>query len=430
VRRVLIVEPDDGLRSDLLRVLRSAGYEADAEREAAEERIAGGGYQAAILDVSSAGLVELERLAAAAPDLALVVTGAEPSVALAVEAMKRGARDFLRKPFDVRRLEAALDAVFERDRCGCAAAGVSLRTEDPAMQRLLAKAEAAAVTEATVQIVGESGTGKDLLARFVHLKSARRSGPFVVVNCAALAESLWESELFGVERGVFPGAMESRPGRVAAADAGTLLLDEVSEVALSLQPKLLRVLQEREVHPVGGLAARRVDVRILSTTQRDLRAEVEARRFREDLYYRLDVIVLGIPPLRERPADIRLLARSFLERFAEANGKEPPLLHETSLRKLVRHPFPGNVRELENLMRRAVLLHPGREIDVDRLLGRRGVSGDAHGVLRGSLNLRELQRRAILRSLAHTGGNRTEASRQLGISVRTLRNKIRQYGLR
>jgi two-component system response regulator FlrC len=298
------------------------------------------------------------------------------------------------------------------------------------MRRVLERAAAAAATEATVLITGESGTGKDLLARWIHRSSPRRSGPFVTVNCAALPEGLAESELFGHERGAFTGALDARPGQIALAGGGTLLLDEVNEAPPSLQPKLLRVLQEREVHPVGGLAPRAVDLRILATTQRELRAEVAAGRFREDLFYRLDVIVLRIPPLRERPADVPELARALLARLAAAHGAEPPRLGERALRELARQPLRGNVRELANLMRRAVVLAPGREVELERLLERRPPAAPpARGLLEGTLNLRELERRAILRSLAESGGNRTEASRALGISVRTLRNKIRAYGL-
>ncbi len=434
MQRVLICEAHAGLRGELARAVRGAGYAAEPAAGGAEAlaRAAGLVFDAALVAVAGAeDLALLERLAALPRAPALLATGSDPSVELAVGAMKRGARDFLRRPVALRAVEAALRAALApAERRDDELAVPVLATGDPGMQRLLERAEAAAATEATVLITGESGTGKDLLARLIHRRGARRAGPFVTVNCAALPEALAESELFGHERGAFTGAFESRAGQIAAANGGTLLLDEVNETPPALQPKLLRVLQEREVLPVGGVVPRAVDVRILATTQRDLRGEVRAGRFREDLYYRLDVIVLRIPPLRERPADVPLLARTLLARYAAAHGSDPPRLGERALRELSRHEFRGNVRELANLMKRAVVLAPGREVELERLLERRAAPGPAaRGPLEGTLNLRELERRAILRSLAESAGNRTEASRTLGISVRTLRNKIRAYGL-
>jgi two-component system response regulator FlrC len=436
LQRVLIVEADAALRADLLRAVRAAGYQADAaaDVDAARERVLATPVDAALVDVSDAGgLASLERLREAAPGLALVATGACSSVPLALEVIKRGAARFVRKPFHVGALEAALAAATRRAAPPARAPSTLLLTQDPGMTRLLELARSAAATEATLQIVGESGTGKDLLARFVHRESPRRAGPFVVVNCAALPEGVAETELFGHERGAFTGAVAARDGQVTAADGGTLVLDDVGETAPRLQPKLLRVLQEREVHPVGAAAPRAVDVRVVATSQRDLREEVAAGRFREDLYFRLDVIVLALPPLRERPGDVPLLARTFLRRFAEQGGFEEPRLPEAALARLCRHPFRGNVRELENLMRRAVVLFPGRDVDVEKLLARR-VAGEgappASELASPTLNLRELERQAIVRSLAESNGNRTAASRALGISVRTLRNKINQYGLR
>jgi DNA-binding NtrC family response regulator len=434
VRNVLIWEPDPALRRELLRAVRGAGYCAEAADSFSdlEKRLGASSFDAAIYDVvGSEGLVRLKTLVEARRSIAVLATGASPSVEFAVDAMKCGARDFLRKPFPVRDLEAALGGVMSES-SGALRGKVAetIVTEDPGMEKLLSRAVCAAASQATVQIVGESGTGKDLLAHFIHAASPRRSGPFVSVNCAALPQGLWESELFGHERGAFSGAEEARVGQVASAEGGTLLLDEVCDVPLALQPKLLRVIQEREIHPVGAAAARRVDLRILATTQKDLRGEVDAKRFREDLFYRLDVIVLQVPPLRERLADIRLLSRNFLKRFSNAAGVETPLLTDRSLAVLDRHEFRGNVRELENLMRRAAVLYPGREIDVRRLLQRRIHRGEASSVMGKSLNLRELERRAIFQSLVESEGNRTVASRSLGISVRTLRNKIRLYGLK
>lgn len=427
MRRVLILEGDACLRAELGAAVEAAGWVVAAPGSpsgsfGSEAELAS--LDAVLVAVEGQGDLEtVARLRRASPALAILAMGASPSLDVAIAAMKHGARDFLRKPFGAARLASALRAAFpERG-------GDPFLTRDPAMERVLRQAEAAAATETTVQIVGESGTGKDLLARRIHRRSARRDAPFVVVNCAALPESLAESELFGHEPGAFTGARQARPGQFVAADGGTLLLDEVSEMALGLQPKLLRVLQEREVQAVGAIAPRPVDVRVIATSQRDLGAQAAAGRFREDLHYRLDVIVLQLPALRDRPNDIPLLADHFLERFARTNRCEPPRLAEETLRALQRHPFRGNVRELENLMRRAVVLHAGREVAPEQLL-RPGAVTEPCGVAGVSgFNLREIERQVIARSLAETGGNRTRASQLLGISVRTLRNKLKLYSL-
>ncbi len=430
--RVLVVEPAPTLGRELLRVVRSAGWEADAtaSQASALRALGGGGFDAVLLDVSrSADLAAIDAIRARAPGVGVVAMGAEPRVERVVEALRRGAEDFLRKPFGRVALERALGAV-EAARAEPLEGG--FLTWDPAVLRLLAELRRAASTEATIRIVGESGTGKELLARRVHRLSRRRSGPCVLVNCGGLHESLAESELFGHAQGAFTGAVEPRTGQIATADGGTLVLDEVGDLAPGLQPKLLRVLQEKEVTPLGTSVATPVDARIVVTTQRDLVAEVAAGRFREDLYYRLDVIHFRVPPLRERPGDVPGLARTFLERFARGTGSEPPRLGEAALDALCRLPYRGNVRELENLMRRAAVLFPGRDVDVERLLGARAGKAAAPELLPEglrSLNLRELERAAVERSLHQARGNRTLASRALGISVRTLRNKIRLYDL-
>jgi DNA-binding NtrC family response regulator len=430
--RVLIAEPDAALRAELLRAVRRAGYLADEVAAAADApaRAARSAFDLALLDISNEGdLAALEALRRAQPRLAVVATAARPSLESAIAAMKQGACDVLRKPFALAALERALAAAL----CSAqppAAAPAWPATQDPVMERCLQLLRAAAASDATALLRGESGCGKELLARELHRHSARCSGPFIAVSCAALPAALAESELFGHERGAFTGAEEARAGQIAAAHGGTLLLDEVGDLAPELQPKLLRVLQEREVQPVGALSARAVDVRIVATTQHCLETEVAAGRFRADLYYRLDVIVIEVPPLRARPADLEPLARGFLDRFARGAGCEPPQLTPASLARLRAHPFRGNVRELENLMRRAVVLYPGREIDAERLLG--ALPAHASAASRpaaAQLNLRELERRTIELSLAETRGNRTHAAQRLGISVRTLRNKIRCYGL-
>ncbi len=429
MRRVLIVDGSAGLGKELVGAVQGAGFAAECLTDAgvALRRLAEDPADVILLDLPGLeALPSLDTIRRRAPAAPVIATSAHDSVELAVAAMKRGARDFLRKPFRIDDLEAALVAAA---RGGPDEVADLLPTRDPGMERLLAEARAAAASEVTVQIVGESGTGKERLARYVHAHSARRRGPLQVVSCAALPEALAESELFGQERGSFTGVAEARFGQVRAAQGGTLVLDDVAEASLQLQPKLLRVLQEREVHPVGAAAPTPVDVRVIATAQRDLAAEVALGRFREDLYYRLDVVVLRVPPLRERPQDVPYLAERLLARFAEAADAEPPRLGTAARAALSRHPFRGNVRELENLMRRAVVHFPGREVEPQRLLTLRSAPRSPLPAADGGLNLRALEQQAIRRGLAATGGNRTAAARALGISVRTLRNKIRLYGL-
>ncbi len=432
--RVLVVEPDAALRADVVRAVAAAGFEVDAEArtERIASRLADASFDVAVVDLPDREhLATLRELRRSAPGLAIVATGATASLELAVEAIKLGARDFLRKPFAFPALEAALTAAAgPAPGRGGRAGSPLLLTEDPAMQALLRQAEAAARTDATVQILGESGTGKDLLAHFIHECSRRREGPYVRVDCASLHDALTESELFGHEAGAFTGAHRSRLGQVRVADGGTLVLDHVSEASEALQPKLLRVLQEREVLPLGAERPVGFDARMIATAQHDLGEQVARGRFRADLYFRLDVVSLRIPPLRERRSDVRLLARHFVEQLALRHDCAPPQLGEAALARLERHPFRGNVRELENLMRRAVVLFPGQAIDAETLLQRRRKAASPPAAEDGEiLNLKELERRAIVRSLEQSRGNRTAASRALGISVRTLRNKIRLYQL-
>lgn len=428
--RVIARLRDAGLRRDVLSVVRAAGYAAEegASDEALLARAEDGDVDASLVEVSChADLRLVEELRRVAPDLGVVAVGGHPGVALVVDAFRAGAADYLRMPFDVSSLERALAHVVRRDHEG--PSDRTFLTQDPVMRGLLDQLRRVATSEATVRLVGESGTGKDLLARWLHDASPRRRGPLVVVSCAGLTPNLAESELFGHDRGAFSGAIESRTGQLAAANGGTLLLDEIADLRLDLQPKLLRALQEREVVPVGGRTPRPLDIRIVVTTQRDLDREVAEGRFRADLYYRIDVVSLRIPPLRERPRDIPLLARAFLKRFAADSGGDPARLDEASLAQLATLPFRGNVRELENLMRRAALLFPGRQVDLERLFSPSSSSRVPMSSKLRSLNLREMERAAVIRSLEVTGGNRTLASRALGISVRTLRNKIRLYEL-
>ena len=349
-------------------------------------------------------------------------TGDDPDAA--VRAIEAGAREFLPLPPDPDPIAALLEA----------ASGEShvLIVRDPAMATTVRRAEQVARAEASVLITGESGTGKEVIARHIHRRSRRAGGPFVAMNCAAIPENLLESELFGHEKGAFSGAVARRVGKFEAADKGTLLLDEIGEMDIRLQAKLLRALQEREIDRLGGETPIKVDVRILATTNRDLVAEVRRGAFREDLYYRLNVVSLRLPPLRERQGDISALADHFARRYAEVNGLPYRPLSRSAQARLASHGWPGNVRELENTIHRAVLLAGGDEIDPAAIeLGQMkdpGPTASPTGI--ASLvgrRMEEVERDLILETLGHTFGNRTHAATLLGISIRALRNKLRDY---
>ncbi|RVT90664.1 sigma-54-dependent Fis family transcriptional regulator [Rhodovarius crocodyli] len=359
----------------------------------------------------------------------------------ALRAIRAGAKDFLPLPPDAELIAAMLAAV-----TGEAEAPV---VQDPAMQALLERAAQVARAEASVLITGESGTGKEVMARHIHAASRRAQGPFVALNVAALPESLLESELFGHEKGAFSGAVASRKGKFEQADGGTLLLDEIGEMQPHLQAKLLRALQEREIDRLGGSAPVKVDVRILAATHRDLAAEVRAGRFREDLYFRLNVVNLRIPPLRERLADILPLAEHFARRYAQVNGLPARPLSPAARGMLLGHSWPGNVRELENTIHRAVLLAEGRELGVEAIEITAVPSAapipiptpvllpaSAAPVPKPPANpisalvgkrMNEVERDLILETLSRCLGNRTRAAEILGISIRTLRNKLHEY---
>jgi DNA-binding NtrC family response regulator len=351
-------------------------------------------------------------------------TGDDPDAA--VRAIRAGAREFLPLPPDPDLIAAILQA----------ASGEShtLVVRDPVMATLVRRAEQVAKSEASVLITGESGTGKEVLARHIHRRSRRAARPFVALNCAAIPETLLESELFGHEKGAFSGAVARRVGKFEAADGGTLLLDEISEMDVRLQAKLLRALQEREIDRLGGAAPVKVDVRILATCNRDLLAEVARGTFREDLYYRLNVVALRVPALRERPGDVAALADHFARKYAEVNGLPYRPLSSAALLRLTTHGWRGNVRELENTLHRAVLLADGEQIGIEAVeLGPQGggatQAATAPGGMAGLVGrtMEDVERDLIIGTLGHTLGNRTHAATILGISIRALRNKLRDY---
>ena len=366
----------------------------------------------------------VRALAAERMAVAVVACGTGDDADAAARAIREGAREFLPLPPDPDLIAAILEAA--------AGEGHALVVRDAAMQATVKRADQVAASEASVLITGESGTGKEVLARYIHRRSRRSAGPFVALNCAAIPETLLELELFGHERGAFSGAVARRVGKFEAADGGTLLLDEISEMDSRLQAKLLRALQEREIDRLGGSSPVRVNVRILATTNRDLPADVQRGTFREDLYFRLNVVSLRIPPLRERPGDVAALADHFARRYAEVNGLPfRPLTHAALLR-LTSCTWRGNVRELENTIHRAVLLADGAEIGIEAIelgppaAGAQAPVGGGIASLVGR-RMEEVERDLIIETLGHTLGNRTHAATILGISIRALRNKLRDY---
>ena len=366
----------------------------------------------------------------------VVACGVAADAAGAAAAIKAGAKEFIPLPPDAELIAAVLSAVADDNR--------PMVIEDPGMKTVLALADQVAGSDASILITGESGVGKEVIARYVHQKSRRASKPFISVNCAAIPENLLESELFGHEKGAFTGAVARRIGKFEEANGGTLLLDEISEMDARLQAKLLRAIQEREIDRVGGSKPVKVDIRILATSNRDLVQAVKDGTFREDLLYRLNVVNLKLPPLRERPGDILALAGHFMKKYAAANGVSDRPLSAEARRRLVAHRWPGNVRELENAMHRAVLLAVGPEIEEDAIRlpdGQPLAAADpyvrtaqaasvvAEAVTRAFVGhtVAEMEQQLILDTLQHCLGNRTHAANILGISIRTLRNKLKEY---
>jgi two-component system response regulator FlrC len=440
--RVLIVDDDPSMRAALMETVRRLGYSVQGASDGVDamERIVRFRPWMVLTDLRMPrlnGLDLIKEIKSRAPQVTIVLMTAYGTIETAVEAMKLGASEYLLKPFSMDLLERVVVNLKVGREEG---AGTDLPTQptdtrailtqDPGMVRLLSTIEGVASSQATVLIHGESGTGKELLARFIHNRSPRAHRPFIAVNCAALPDGLLESELFGHERGAFTGALIRKIGKFEMAHSGTLLLDEISEMNLSLQAKLLRVLQEREVDRIGGRDPVPVNIRVIATTNRALYREVEQGRFREDLYYRLNVFPITVPPLRERIADIPLLARHFVNQSATRNGLTPPSLSESAIAHLQRLAWKGNVRELENVMERAVLLAGQSPILPDHCPPERSDETAAQPVrpqqpANGSLW--EMERELIFKTLARVKDNRTHAAKELGISIRTLRNKLREY---
>ena len=440
---LLVADDDPGLRESLERTLTREGYHVvlASDGRAALERVQAGGVDLIVTDLKMPGLTGLELLRAAKaimPDVDVILLTAFGTVEEAVQAMKDGAYDFLTKPFRREQLIKLIDKALERRDLIEQNRALKKQLEDlrakgqmigasPSWRRMLTLVEQTADSSATILIQGESGTGKELVARTIHERSARRHGPFIAVNCAALPETLLESELFGYEKGAFTGAAGRKEGRFELAHGGTLFLDEVGDLSLVTQPKILRVLQEGEFERLGGTRTLQVDVRIVAATNQDVAEMVKEKRFREDLYYRLNVITIRVPPLRERPEDIRVLAQHYLRVYAAKNGRKLEGFTGEAIDRLEAYAWPGNVRELENLIERSVLLARKDRIDAEDLpeevMGVKRPPRDAILELIGT-PLADIERRLLDETLRITGGNKTQAAKLLGIDVRTVARKL------
>ncbi len=442
--RVLVADDEPSSRSGLLTLLRQEGFDVTVAEDGykALARLEETAPDVLLTDLKMPGLdgIELLRKARALyPELIVILMTAFAGVETAVQAMREGAEDYLTKPLQIDELVILVNRALERRKLRSEAVELRARLREklsfdniigssPAMQAVFKTIEQVAPSRASVLITGESGTGKELVAEALHQHSPRASAPFVKLHCAALAESILESELFGHEKGAFTGSVARREGRFKQADGGSLFLDEIGEISPTLQVKLLRFLQERTFERVGGNETLKVDVRIIAATNRDLSTEVAAGRFREDLFYRLNVVNVEMPPLRARPSDLLPLATHFMRKFAKDNGKEITGFDDSALERIAGYRWPGNVRELENVIERAVVLCDEPTISSKHLPP--GVGAVQRGTVRipGS-TLEEIERHAILSTLEAAGGRTAQAAQMLDISVRKIQYKLHEYGI-
>ncbi len=443
---LLVADDDPAVRQSLERMLTREGYRVllASDGQAALERLQAGGIDVVLSDLKMPGLTGLDLLRAVkivAPEVDVIMLTAFGTVEEAVKAMKEGASDFLTKPFQRAQLIRVINQALERRALIEQNRALQRRLDDllrqgniigvsPAFRRMMTLVDQVASSSATVLIQGESGTGKELVARAIHERSPRKNGPFVAVNCAALPETLLESELFGYEKGAFTGAAGRKEGRFELANGGTLFLDEVGDLSPVTQPKILRVLQEGEFERVGGTRTIRVDVRIVAATNQDLAALVREKRFREDLYYRLNVITLTAPPLRDRREDIRVLAEHFLRVYGAKNNRHlEEGFSEEALRRLDAYPWPGNVRELENVVERAVVLARGSGVELSDLPDSvAGATPLPEGMVTFKIGtpLAEVEQRMLEETLRVTKGNKTLTAKILGIDPKTVFRKLKQ----
>ncbi|MFH1152524.1 MAG: sigma-54 dependent transcriptional regulator [Pseudomonadota bacterium] len=449
-RKVLVVDDDPGHRTMLKTLMGGWGYSVQVADDGSTgiEAIRGESFDMVLMDMKMlkmSGMEALEKINEYNPSLPVIIMTAYSSVDTAVDALKSGASDYLTKPLDFEKLRLTMDRILEtiylkkenqslKQSLGREFNRDAIIGKSQAMVALLDTVELAAPSDANILIEGESGTGKELIAGAIHYNSPRKNHPFVRINCAAITETLLESELFGHEKGAFTGADKKRAGRFQQAHKGSILLDEISEMSLSMQAKLLRVIQEREISPVGSEATITVDVRVIAATNRNLREMAAQGKFREDLFFRLNVVTLDIPPLRERPEDIPELAIHFLSSFARKNQRDIKGFTPEAMDALIRYPWPGNVRELINSIERGVVLARNDYLSLTDFpfiaRERDGNVQERAGALDlGSVPLAEIEKRAVLSTLDDAAGNRSEAARRLGITRKTLLKKLKEYGL-
>lgn len=450
MKTILVVDDEKNMRWALEKGLQQAGYRTISAPDGPEglNLIDSDGPDLVLLDLKMPkmdGLEVLQLIREQRPELPVIMITAHGSVATAIEAIKAGAYDYISKPFNLEEIQLVIDKALEVRALTEEVAKLRSEVEkkysfqniigkSPKMRAVFDLVERVAGTSASVLIYGESGTGKEMVAKAIHYLSPRRHRPYVQVNCSALPETLLESELFGHEKGAFTGAIARRQGRFELADTGTLLLDEIGELTPSVQVKLLRVLQDRTFERVGGAETIKVDVRMIAATNRDLTQAMAEGRFREDLYYRLNVVPIHLPPLRERVEDIPLLVDHFFKKFGQ-NGRAKTLTPEAA-RRLAEYRWPGNVRELENTIERAVIISRGDRItveDLPRELRLPSVNSHrrvAFKLPEGGANLEEVERDLIRQAIERTGGNQTQAARLLGITRHTLLYRLEKYGLK
>ena len=448
-KRILVVDDDAYVRGATEEILLRRGYEVEtaSEGKSALYKLEEGDYDLLLSDIKMPGMSGLELLHQVKskwPDMHVILMTAYGTVEDAVEAMQKGAYDYIQKGSESTTSETEIVVERALKFQDTERENRRLRSElqnkysfsnmigkSPNMEQVFDLISTVADSRATVLVTGESGTGKELVARALHYNSSRKNGPFIRLNCAALPKDLMESELFGHEKGAFTGAIKQTRGRFEMADGGTLLLDEISEIDPSLQAKLLRVLQEREFERIGSTQTIKIDVRIIATTNRDLNKEVEEGHFREDLFYRLNVIDIALPALRERREDVTSLVKSFVERYNAENDKDIVGINDEALELLTQYDWPGNVRELENYIERAVVVASGTVLgrqDFPTRLSAGPMGRERDEGLQVGMSVHEMEKRLIMKTLEYYHGNRTEAAGQLGVSTRTLRNKLHEYG--
>jgi len=448
MKQILIADDDLSMRQALAESLESCGFEVETAENGADalQKFQKGKFEVVVTDMrmpKMTGMDVLRGIKKNSPQIPVILITAYGTVKTAVEAMKEGAAEFIMKPFSLDDLEFAVKNVLVVNKDSEAGnieeacpTAMEIITQDPAILAILRLLKNVARSKSTILIYGESGTGKELFARYVYRHGSRKNMPFVAVNCAAIPHNLLESEMFGYEKGAFTGALQKKSGKFELAHGGTLLLDEISEMDIQLQAKLLRVIQESEVDRLGGKAPVPIDVRIIATTNAELKQRIEEKTFREDLYYRLNVIPVKIPPLRERSGDIALLVEHFLNKYSHINERLKPELTKESFDLVQNYPWPGNVRELENVMERAVLVCNSNLITPEHLsleyamgtITAAPAGNVGHTAAGEDQTLRDMEKNLIFDTLNKVQGNRTKASKILGISVRTMRNKLHEYG--